>query len=52
MTPKPPVPAWRWTLWFAILAVALVVFYVLLMPVWVAIRVTRWLAARREFTAA
>src|SRR5205085_9059661 len=38
---KPPVPAWRWALWLAILAPALVVFYVLLTPVWVAIRLAR-----------
>jgi hypothetical protein len=44
---KPPVPRWRWALWFAVLAPALVVFYVLLTPVWVGIRVTRWLSARR-----
>lgn len=50
MKKDPPVPAWRWALWLAILAPSLVVFYVLLTPVWVAIRVTRWLAARRDFT--
>jgi hypothetical protein len=45
---KPPVPRWRWALWLAVLGPALVVFYVLLTPVWVGIRVTRWLSARRE----
>jgi hypothetical protein len=47
VTDKPQVPRWRWALWFAVLAPALVIFYVLLTPVWVGIRVTRWLAARR-----
>jgi hypothetical protein len=46
------VPAWRWAAWWAILAAALFVFYVLLTPVWIAIRVTRWLAGRRDFTSA
>jgi hypothetical protein len=52
VTKQPPVPAWRWALWLAILAPSLVVFYVLLTPVWVAIRITRWLASRRDFTQA
>jgi hypothetical protein len=52
VTDKPRVSAWRWAAWLAVLAPALVVFYVLLTPVWVAIRVTRWLVARRDFTPA
>jgi hypothetical protein len=47
MRPKPPVPAWRWALWWAILGVAIVVFYVLLTPVWLGIRALAWLADRR-----
>ena len=46
--PKPPVPWWRWALWLAVLAPALIVFYVLLTPVWIGIRATRWLAAQRS----
>ena len=45
--PKPPVPAWRWASWWAILGVAIVVFYVLLTPVWLGIRALAWLADRR-----
>jgi len=45
---KPPVPRWRWAVWLVVLGPALVVFYVLLTPVWVGIRMTRWLSARRE----
>ena len=48
MSTKPPVPWWRWALWLAILVPALFVFYVLLTPVWIGIRVTRWLSARRD----
>jgi hypothetical protein len=41
---KPRVPVWRWTLWSAILAVALVVFYVLLTPIWMGLRAVAWTA--------
>ena len=43
---KPPVPVWRWGLWFSILGAALVVFYVLLTPVWLGLRALAWLADR------
>ena len=46
-TPKPPVPAWRWATWFSILGLALIVFYVLLTPVWLGLRGLAWLADRR-----
>jgi hypothetical protein len=49
--PKPPVPVWRWTLWWLILGAAVVVFYVLLTPVWMGLRALAWLAdfrARRR----
>ena len=42
---KPPVPVWRWALWLFVLVPALVVFYVLLTPVWIGIRLTRRLVA-------
>jgi hypothetical protein len=44
--PKPPVPAWRWGLWFSILGLAILVFYVLLTPVWLGLRALAWLADR------
>jgi hypothetical protein len=47
-TPKPPVPAWRWGTWFAILGAAVVVFYVLLTPIWLGLRALAWLADRRS----
>jgi hypothetical protein len=48
---KPPVPWWRWATWWAILVPAMVVFYVLLTPVWLGIRAAAWVAelqARRR----
>ena len=41
---KVHVPLWRWTLWWAILGVAVVVFYVLLTPIWIGLRALAWLA--------
>ena len=51
MTPKGRVPLWRWILWCLILVAALVVFYVLLTPIWMGLRALAWLAdfrARRR----
>jgi hypothetical protein len=42
------VPLWRWGLWWIILGVALVVFYVLLTPIWLGLRGLAWIA---EFQA-
>jgi hypothetical protein len=47
-TPKEPVPLWRWATWFAVLGVAVVVFYVLLTPIWLGLRALAWLADRRS----
>ena len=44
---KPPVPLWRWASWWAILAAALVVFYVLLVPIWMGLRAAAWIAELR-----
>jgi hypothetical protein len=52
--PKPPVPLWRWAIWWATLGVALVVFYVVLTPLWLGLRGLAWLAelrARRRAAA-
>jgi hypothetical protein len=49
--PKPPVPVWRWALWWSFLGLALVLFYVLLTPIWMGLRGLAWLAefgARRR----
>ena len=45
---KPPVPKWRWGLWLAILVPAVFVFYVLLTPIWLALRALAWLAEWRS----
>jgi hypothetical protein len=46
--PKGPVPLRYWALWWTILGAALVVFYVLLPPVWMAIRAAAWVAERQN----
>jgi hypothetical protein len=49
--PKPRVATWRWAAWLLILAFAVVVFYVLLTPIWMGLRAVAWLAdfrARRR----
>ncbi len=40
----PPVPLWRWGLWYSILACAIVVFYVILTPIWLGLRGLAWVA--------
>jgi hypothetical protein len=47
LKPKPPVPWWRWAIWWVALGVALVVFYVILTPVWLGLRGLAWLAECR-----
>jgi hypothetical protein len=48
MRPKPPVPRWRWALWWTILAAAVFTFYVLLTPIWLGLRGLAWLAEWRS----
>jgi hypothetical protein len=43
---KPPVPVWRWGAWFTVLGLSVLVFYVLLTPVWLGLRALAWLADR------
>jgi hypothetical protein len=42
------VPVRYWILWWSLLAAAVLVFYVLLTPIWIGIRVAGWIAARRS----
>jgi len=42
-----PVPLWRWLLWSITLFFAVIVFYVLLAPVWQGLRVAAWIAEFR-----
>ena len=44
MRPKPPVPKWRWALWWSILGAAVFTFYVLLTPIWLGLRALAWAA--------
>jgi hypothetical protein len=41
------VPLRYWVGWWSVLVLAMFVFYVLLTPIWIGIRVAGWLAARR-----
>jgi hypothetical protein len=41
------VPTRYWVLWFALMAPALLLFYVLLTPVWIGLRVLAWIAEFR-----
>jgi hypothetical protein len=47
MRPKPPVSRARWALWYALLGLALLVFYVVFTPFWFALRTLAWLAEYR-----
>jgi hypothetical protein len=44
---KPRIPLWRWLAWWLVLALALVVFYVLLTPLWMGLRAAAWAAEFR-----
>ena len=47
VSPKGPVPLWRWAVWSSTLAAALVVFYGFATPVWVTLRGAAWVAELR-----
>ena len=44
---RPQIPAWRWVQWGVAWALALVLFYVLLTPVWFSLRALAWAAEFR-----
>jgi len=44
---KGQVPLRYWILWWTLIAVADVIFYVLLTPIWLGLRVAAWLAEFR-----
>jgi hypothetical protein len=46
--PKPPVPRWRWAVWYSALGLALVIFYGLFTPFWFGLRSLAWLAEFRS----
>lgn len=45
---KRPVPLYYWPVWMLLLALGLLVFYVLLTPVWMGIRLVSWIAERKS----
>jgi hypothetical protein len=45
--PKPPVPKWRWAVWYTALGTALVVFYGLFSIFWFSLRAAAWVAEFR-----
>jgi hypothetical protein len=47
VTSKPPVPWWRWAIWWLALGVGVLLFYVLLTPLWIGLRGLAWLAELR-----
>ena len=42
------VPIWRWIFWYICLAAAMVLFYVVLTPIWLGLRVAAWIAELRS----
>ena len=47
----PHVPLWRWLFWAVEMVAGIVVFYVLLTPIWIGLRALAWAAefrARRQ----
>jgi hypothetical protein len=45
------IPLWRWALWYLCLGLAMVLFYVVLTPIWLGLRGAAWTAefrARRK----
>jgi hypothetical protein len=45
---KPPVPLRYWILWWIVLLVADIIFYVLLTPIWIGLRMLAWVAEFRS----
>jgi len=45
---KGHVPLRYWALWWALIAIADFVFYVLLTPIWMGLRAVAWLAEFRQ----
>ena len=48
MTEKGWVPVRYWVMWFSALGVAMVVFYVVLTPIWLGLRAAAWVAELRS----
>ena len=48
MTEKPPVRVWWWPFWGCLMAPALVLFYGVFTPIWLAVRIARLIAQARS----
>ncbi len=46
---RKPIPIYYWPLWLSTLAVALIVFYGILTPIWMLIRLVAWVSERPLF---
>jgi hypothetical protein len=46
---KRPVPFYWWPIWMVVLTLALVVFYGILTPFWMAVRAVAWLSEHGGF---
>jgi hypothetical protein len=42
-----PIPLWRWVAWWLSLGGGMLIFYVLLTPVWLGLRAAAWVAELR-----
>jgi hypothetical protein len=51
MSQKKKIPFYYWPFWMVLLALGLFVFYVLLTPIWMGIRLISWLADKRSPSA-
>ena len=49
MKERKPIPFVYWPLWMATLGLALVVFYGILTPVWMAVRLVAWVSEHPLF---
>ncbi len=47
MKPGQRIPIWRWVFWSVELAAGMLIFYVLLTPIWVGLRALAWAAEFR-----
>jgi hypothetical protein len=47
VTEKPRIPLWRWAFWGVALMIGDFLFYVLLTPVWIGLRMLAWVAEYR-----
>jgi hypothetical protein len=41
------IPVWRWSLWLVALAMGMLLFYVVLTPIWLGLRWAAWIAEFR-----